>query len=281
MVGVYFISICFLIIYSFVRFKNYYEVKKESSLAVVDLFNSYEAWCSSKSASVKSKVDFFELLKPIFEEWNITISPNNELHNLAKKAGSDNTEGLTEENTTSEGISDKAKLIVPTTSRAPPADLKYVCRWRDGTDTSMESLSSDSVFPIATCNLKFATESDLLLHIKSVHISEDSLNCRWGTCTQNFTVASQSIPHVRTHLLNKTPHPKPHTTPVKMMNLKGVKHLHELIGIPLTTLLFLRNISRVPKVKDLFLPFESDFVVAMVENPKATKIIAEILWEIR
>ncbi|KAJ3122277.1 AT-rich interactive domain-containing protein 2 [Physocladia obscura] len=143
-----------------------------------------------------------------------------------------------------------------------------------------------------SCTSKFSNESDILKHMADDHfrIKTDSYSCNWQGC-QAFHNTPGFRPivfrHTRTHIGDSSKKAAAGPTkafqqplykkPFKSGGIDGP----DLIGTPLTALLILKNIARSQVNRDLFMPFEAEFALAMAERPKFSKIVAELMWELR
>ncbi|KAJ3023862.1 UNVERIFIED_CONTAM: AT-rich interactive domain-containing protein 2 [Siphonaria sp. JEL0065] len=161
-----------------------------------------------------------------------------------------------------------------------PVEPSFECHWREPSGKE--------------CPLKFGSEEAILKHLNthfSLQLQQSTgFVCRWGSCTAFHApgkagTRSAVFRHARTHIGDSTKKPSRgnntnvplHKKPFKSGSMEGP----DLIGIPLTAILVLRNLARVPRARDLFLPFEGDLVTAMAERPKLCKSLAELMYELR
>ncbi|KAJ3410524.1 Chromatin structure-remodeling complex protein rsc9 [Chytridiales sp. JEL 0842] len=173
-----------------------------------------------------------------------------------------------------------------------PLPLIHKCCWSVPVPVPVDAEAGDDKMPDAEpsaeardCEAAFATEKNLLDHISETHLAEfgNECVCRWKTCTALDAAKcsnSRAIIHISTHI-GLPPKSGKTLPPIPMPPLTLPEKKMELAGIPLTALLILRNIARVPKYRELFLCAESTLVKIMAERPKFTKMIAEMLWEMR
>ncbi|KAJ3071700.1 AT-rich interactive domain-containing protein 2 [Podochytrium sp. JEL0797] len=155
---------------------------------------------------------------------------------------------------------------------------EFECRWKE------EGAKSE-------CPFKFGTEVELLQHLADKHFPTTltAFSCKWGgNCVgTSATTRAAVFHHVRTHIGDSNlPSAAPLrpivSKPFKSNNVGGDNGGPDLVGIPLTALLVMRNVARwSTKRRELFLPWEGELVVAMAERPKVTKMIAEMMYELR
>jgi hypothetical protein len=175
----------------------------------------------------------------------------------------------------------------------PAVPLLYRCYWKLSVDLQV----SESIPDLAEidCGVSFSSEKELLAHISGCHLhpSEDGTEaeaayiCRWKECQQLDSkprTRAKTLAHVSTHTGLPVKEKHSFNAPSARSNVPHSKHseiVMELAGIPLTSLLILRNIARVAKHRDIFLAAEADLVRIMAEKPTFSKMVGEILWELR
>ncbi|KAI9341120.1 hypothetical protein BDR26DRAFT_1007228 [Obelidium mucronatum] len=156
------------------------------------------------------------------------------------------------------------------------SEPSFECHWRDLTGKE--------------CPLAFGTEKEIVKHLMEAHFSQQqqSYVCRWSSCQafHNGTGGTRVavFRHAQTHLgdYSKKPTPRALAAAASMKAFRsGGLDSPDLIGIPLTALLVLRNLARTQKTRDLFLPFEAQLATAVAERPKLSKPLAELLFELR
>ncbi|KAJ3194014.1 Chromatin structure-remodeling complex protein rsc9 [Entophlyctis luteolus] len=162
----------------------------------------------------------------------------------------------------------------------PQADPLFECRWVAAASGSQQ------------CTAKFGSEVEMLQHLAKEHFKAESaasaaekFSCRWAGCTafHSFPASRADVfCHSRTHIGDSSKKLKTFSQsavkkPFRTGGVDGV----DPIGSPLTALLILKNIARSQRMRDLFLPFEADLALAMTERPKFSKIVAELMWELR
>ncbi|KAJ3286479.1 AT-rich interactive domain-containing protein 2 [Rhizoclosmatium sp. JEL0117] len=139
------------------------------------------------------------------------------------------------------------------------------------------------------CPLKFGSEKEIAKHMAEAHFSHDGwYMCRWMGCTAFHTTPGTKAAvfrHARTHVGDSSKKQRVSASGAQLLFKKAFKSggvgAPDLIGIPLTALLVLRNVARSAAMKDLFLPYEAEIVTAMAERPKLSKILAEMMYELR
>ncbi|KAJ3398299.1 hypothetical protein CcCBS67573_g08367 [Chytriomyces confervae] len=164
-------------------------------------------------------------------------------------------------------------VVAPVEEEDIPADPSFECHW---------TLSDGS-----ECPLEFASETEIISHMAEEHFATPNqlYRCQWSGCHAYHaapTGRGTVFKHVRTHVGDSSKKTRGFSQPLFKKPFKsGGIDGPELAGIPLTTLLILRNLARSQIVREMFLEFEYDLALAMAERPKYSKVIAEVLWELR
>ncbi|KAJ3117613.1 ATPase of 26S proteasome regulatory subunit 4 [Phlyctochytrium bullatum] len=162
--------------------------------------------------------------------------------------------------------------LVPDHSKVEPENKEetlYACYWKDEQD----------------CAAIFTSEKDLLKHVLDSHVSDshvssstDPSKCCWKHCQQTFSDprALQKLSgHVHIHIGSSL-----NDNPDTIAGVPSVEEQKDLVGIPLTTLLILRNFARSPRNRELFVAYEKDLVEAAALNPKfSPKKKSQKKWE--
>ncbi|KAI8853203.1 hypothetical protein BC829DRAFT_383079 [Chytridium lagenaria] len=151
-------------------------------------------------------------------------------------------------------------------------DAVFTCFWRMGGDKAADMA--------AVCLVQYGDEEDLMRHVNDEHLdSYTSDQCCWKNCTKslgNSSSRQKLLNHLRTHVSA----PSPTAIQTNGTQSSNLEENTDLVGIPLTTVLILRNLARAPKNRDLFATYENDLVEAATRSPKLSKMISEILWEL-
>ncbi|KAJ1561944.1 Chromatin structure-remodeling complex protein rsc9 [Cladochytrium tenue] len=145
------------------------------------------------------------------------------------------------------------------------------------------------------CAARLASLADLVAHVRDVHLPArrgsggEPYACSWRGCTALPATAGATRPravaHVLTHLhaAAGTAAGAQQPAPVSAAAAPAPPDVlgGELKGTPLTVLLVLRNLARVPRHRELFATLEPDLVGLTVDRPKLAKLVGDILWELR
>ncbi|RKO92606.1 hypothetical protein BDK51DRAFT_19537, partial [Blyttiomyces helicus] len=177
-------------------------------------------------------------------------------------------------------------VVSPVTTN-PPSPLPAVpiqCWWGRLSSSSVSTTpatQAEPQDPDAPCSQTFETPAQLSRHVATCHLppasqpsSDDaplpaspspprSYSCRWRGCTALPSTPSRAraLAHFATHA--------------------PLQPASELRGVPLTTLLVLRNLAKHPDNRSLFGPYEANLANMMITHPKFAKMIAQVLAELR
>ncbi|KAI8610835.1 hypothetical protein BC830DRAFT_1172397 [Chytriomyces sp. MP71] len=153
------------------------------------------------------------------------------------------------------------------------AEPNFECSWREENGDG--------------CPLQYSTEAEIVKHISDDHFRDPYrvYRCQWANCTRFHdapTSRTAVFKHLRTHVGDSSKKKSGFSQGLYKKPFKsGGIDTPEPAGITLTTLLILRNVARSQRARELFLQFEYDLTLAMVERPKYSKFISDILWELR
>ncbi|KAJ3106414.1 Peroxisomal membrane signal receptor PTS1 [Phlyctochytrium planicorne] len=151
-----------------------------------------------------------------------------------------------------------------------PEEVLHTCFWK---------LEDEFSNVVDDCMAQFSTEKELIHHLGDVHVFPNSQlhGCMWKSCPKKFTESTshqQIMNHIYIHLGASAVSANASSTAATFEDSS------ELVGVPLTTLLILRNLARAPRNRDLFMTYENDLVEAACRSPKYSKMVSEILWEL-
>ncbi|KAJ2999799.1 AT-rich interactive domain-containing protein 2 [Globomyces sp. JEL0801] len=130
---------------------------------------------------------------------------------------------------------------------------------------------------IEKCGKKFDTYDTLITHLSKHDFK--TLKCKWKHCKESFENVKILLNHIQTHVPETIDPPKPLPT-VESGAIFFNDPNDELIGIPLTALLVIRNIAKHPHNHSFFAPFEKD-LTTLLTHPKFSKTVGTILAELK
>ncbi|KAI9347986.1 hypothetical protein DFJ73DRAFT_625889 [Zopfochytrium polystomum] len=144
-----------------------------------------------------------------------------------------------------------------------------------------------------SCDFRAASQQELLHHVQTAHSDgSNSFQCSWAGCTA-LAGKSLTLEHGMRHFVTHLPRTDVSTSNASAGTDSGLSKAvppssrsapdvsTDLRGTPLTVLLVLRNLARVPKNRELFVAYEIDLMILMAERPKLAKMIGDILWELK
>ncbi len=149
----------------------------------------------------------------------------------------------------------------------------FTCKWRD-CEKTFENLEED--------------ESVLLEHVLADHMKQSGKKwaCCWATCQRSFSgdkARLKLLSHFRTHLpifqLHDTQKSAEETSSIRQA---APTQASEVVGVPLTAALVLRNMARPVENWPYFFPYESDLLLLMLSlgNTSLARLIANVLGEL-
>ncbi|KAJ3008751.1 Chromatin structure-remodeling complex protein rsc9 [Thoreauomyces humboldtii] len=168
----------------------------------------------------------------------------------------------------------------------PQEPSTVICCWRVGGTPGAAQL----------CYATFHIRADLVAHLESTHLMDRTQldGCQWQDCARgrgNGWPFGRLLKHIVTHLdvssagsaSTSSQHSAPapaRTGPTFADTLQVTAQTDELRGIPLTAMLVLRNLARVPGNHALFAPVEPALVMKMCNEAKFSKGLAGVLGEL-
>ncbi|TPX66839.1 hypothetical protein SpCBS45565_g04167 [Spizellomyces sp. 'palustris'] len=144
------------------------------------------------------------------------------------------------------------------------------------------------------CHVTVQHLQDLFDHLQKEHLvpGQQTYTCEWKGCTwrgdgdQICKSRPRALKHVVTHLGSNTASQPPTESlpgghqPSLPSGQPPSSAEDDLNGIPLTAMLVLRNLARVPEHKALFAPFEGGLAQKMVSDRRFAKGLAGVLGEL-
>ncbi|KAJ3192815.1 Chromatin structure-remodeling complex protein rsc9 [Irineochytrium annulatum] len=134
------------------------------------------------------------------------------------------------------------------------------------------------------CKQQFVSDKDLFQHVALSHLPPNGsrFQCRWKNCTALDAYPlprDKALSHFQIHLgpPAKSTFGTP-PAPPKVLTVSDDSD--DLKGVPLTSLLVMRNLARNPRNRELFTAYEIDLANAMTNNPKISKFVADVLYEL-
>ncbi|KAJ3174937.1 Chromatin structure-remodeling complex protein rsc9 [Geranomyces variabilis] len=214
---------------------------------------------------------------------------------------------------TARGEVGDSSTAAPSAGQRPIADveLPVTCFWR--LDDSLPEDSNITGTPFRPCFRRFATDAELFEHLQTDHVPLDAArvtSCRWKMCAVGGEEAKgpwsrvRLLKHIATHLggnvtgsfitpaaampVSRSPVHSANTTAATMAAAAAALAAatggpsgpeEELKGVPLTAMLVLRNLARVPANRALFAAVE-DSLVAKVCADGRFYVLANVLAEL-
>ncbi|KAJ3145438.1 Chromatin structure-remodeling complex protein rsc9 [Geranomyces variabilis] len=214
---------------------------------------------------------------------------------------------------TARGEVGDSSTAAPSAGQSPIADvdLPVTCFWR--LDASGPEDNIHTGMPFRPCFRRFATDAEMFEHLQTDHVPPDDANvkgCRWKLCEVGGDEAKgpwsrvRLLRHIATHLggnstgslitaapmpASRPPLQSSSTTTAATMAAAAAALAaatggpagpeEELKGVPLTAMLVLRNLARVPANRALFAAVE-DSLVAKVCADGRFHVLANVLAEL-